>query len=53
MLHEMDAGRRLPDTAPLSYGVYDADLGNETYVRYRNGPERPGTLTPPMPRTKS
>jgi hypothetical protein len=51
--YERDAGRPMPDAVLLSYGIYDADLGNETYVRYRNGPERPGTLTPPMPRTKS
>lgn len=37
MLHEQQAGRRLPDGAFLCYGVYDADFGKPSYRRFRQG----------------
>jgi acetyl esterase len=38
MLHEHDAGRKLPDGALLFYGVYGADFETPSYRRFRDGP---------------
>jgi acetyl esterase len=46
MLHELRAGRRLPDVALLFYGVYDDDVDTPSYLRFATGYglARPGMM---------